>query len=246
MDGRVKTLHPRVHGGILARGPRDQGDLERLGARRDRSRSWSISIRSGGWRPTPRPPTSRSSRTSTSAARRWFARRRRTTRASRWCAIRRTTRASSRRSPAAGDTTAGTRAELAAKAFAHTAAYDAAISGYLSSRGSRRHSHAIPSLSHAAVRARVRLAVRRESAPGGGLLRRARRAAGLARARREPGRGRQGALLQQPGRRGRGARRRARVRCVLRRWWSSTPTPAAWPWRRRWWTPTAKRARPMR
>jgi phosphoribosylaminoimidazolecarboxamide formyltransferase/IMP cyclohydrolase len=38
MDGRVKTLHPRVHGGILARGdgcgavaPADQADLERLG-----------------------------------------------------------------------------------------------------------------------------------------------------------------------------------------------------------------------
>src|SRR3977135_2440105 len=33
MDGRVKTLHPRVHGGILSRGERDQKDLERLGAR---------------------------------------------------------------------------------------------------------------------------------------------------------------------------------------------------------------------
>jgi phosphoribosylaminoimidazolecarboxamide formyltransferase/IMP cyclohydrolase len=35
----------------------------------------------------------------------------------------------------AGEIAAATRAELAAKAFAHTAAYDAAISGYLSSRG---------------------------------------------------------------------------------------------------------------
>ena len=33
MDGRVKTLHPRVHGGLLARGDRDLGDLERLGGR---------------------------------------------------------------------------------------------------------------------------------------------------------------------------------------------------------------------
>jgi phosphoribosylaminoimidazolecarboxamide formyltransferase/IMP cyclohydrolase len=32
MDGRVKTLHPRVHGGILARAVRDQQDLERIGA----------------------------------------------------------------------------------------------------------------------------------------------------------------------------------------------------------------------
>src|ERR1700709_1387789 len=33
MDGRVKTLHPRVHGGILSRGDKDRGDLERIGAR---------------------------------------------------------------------------------------------------------------------------------------------------------------------------------------------------------------------
>lgn len=32
MDGRVKTLHPRVHGGILAREGTDEADLERLGA----------------------------------------------------------------------------------------------------------------------------------------------------------------------------------------------------------------------
>jgi len=31
MDGRVKTLHPRVHGGILMRGDVDTADLERLG-----------------------------------------------------------------------------------------------------------------------------------------------------------------------------------------------------------------------
>src|ERR1700733_14979076 len=33
MDGRVKTLHPRVHGGILSRGERDSADLTRLGGR---------------------------------------------------------------------------------------------------------------------------------------------------------------------------------------------------------------------
>ena len=32
MDGRVKTLHPRVHGGLLAREGHDESDLERLGA----------------------------------------------------------------------------------------------------------------------------------------------------------------------------------------------------------------------
>jgi len=31
MGGRVKTLHPRVHGGILARLEQDQADLERIG-----------------------------------------------------------------------------------------------------------------------------------------------------------------------------------------------------------------------
>lgn len=33
MDGRVKTLHPRVHGALLARAGVDDADLERIGAR---------------------------------------------------------------------------------------------------------------------------------------------------------------------------------------------------------------------
>ena len=33
MDGRVKTLHPRVHGGILMREPMDNGDLARIGGK---------------------------------------------------------------------------------------------------------------------------------------------------------------------------------------------------------------------
>lgn len=32
MDGRVKTLHPRIHGGLLARAGHDEADLARLGA----------------------------------------------------------------------------------------------------------------------------------------------------------------------------------------------------------------------
>ena len=32
MDGRVKTLHPRVHGGLLSREGTDDADMERLGA----------------------------------------------------------------------------------------------------------------------------------------------------------------------------------------------------------------------
>ena len=31
MDGRVKTLHPRVHGGLLARAGKDEADLQRIG-----------------------------------------------------------------------------------------------------------------------------------------------------------------------------------------------------------------------
>ena len=33
MDGRVKTLHPKVHGALLAREGTDEADLERIGAR---------------------------------------------------------------------------------------------------------------------------------------------------------------------------------------------------------------------
>jgi len=34
MDGRVKTLHPRVHGGILMRGDQDDADLGKIGGKR--------------------------------------------------------------------------------------------------------------------------------------------------------------------------------------------------------------------
>lgn len=133
MDGRVKTLHPRVHGGILSRGARDSTDLQRLGAREidlvvvnlypfERVASEATSphehvienIDIGG------PSMVRS-------------------------AAKNHERVTVLCDPAdyaavleeierLGDTTPSTRAALAAKAFAHTAAYDAAISGYLSSR----------------------------------------------------------------------------------------------------------------
>ena len=133
MDGRVKTLHPRVHGGILSRGARDGADLVRLGAREidlvvvnlypfERVAADPASthehivenIDIGG------PSMVRS-------------------------AAKNHARVTIVCDPADyarvlaeveqhGDTDPQTRAELAAKAFAHTAAYDAAISGYLSSR----------------------------------------------------------------------------------------------------------------
>jgi phosphoribosylaminoimidazolecarboxamide formyltransferase / IMP cyclohydrolase len=132
MGGRVKTLHPRVHGGILSRGEKDKADLDRLGAREidlvvvnlypfERTASEPASthdqivenIDIGG------PSMVRS-------------------------AAKNHDRVTVICDPAdydrvlaelteSGDTSARTRAELAAKAFAHTAAYDAAISGYLSS-----------------------------------------------------------------------------------------------------------------
>jgi phosphoribosylaminoimidazolecarboxamide formyltransferase/IMP cyclohydrolase len=133
MDGRVKTLHPRVHGGILSRGDRDRGDLDRLGASEidlvvvnlypfervaaDPSSPYEEVVENidiGG------PSMVRS-------------------------AAKNHARVTIVCDPAdydrvlaeisgAGDTTEATRVELAAKAFAHTAAYDAAISAYLSSR----------------------------------------------------------------------------------------------------------------
>ena len=132
MDGRVKTLHPRVHGGILARGDVDHQDLERLGgkvidlvvcnlypfeatmAKQGASYAEIVeNIDIGG------PSMVRS-------------------------AAKNHARVTVVCDPAdygvvlaeieeSGEVSARTRRRLAAKAFAHTAAYDGAIAGYLSS-----------------------------------------------------------------------------------------------------------------
>jgi phosphoribosylaminoimidazolecarboxamide formyltransferase/IMP cyclohydrolase len=133
MDGRVKTLHPRVHGGILARGPRDASDLARLGATEidlvvvnlypfERVAADSSSTHEQivenidiGGPSMVRSAAKNHARVTVVCDPADYSR----------------VLAEIERS---GDTTAETRAELAAKAFAHTAAYDAAISGYLSSR----------------------------------------------------------------------------------------------------------------
>ncbi len=133
MDGRVKTLHPRVHGGILSRGARDEADLARLGAREidlvvvnlypfervaadPRSTHEHIveNIDIGG------PSMVRSAAKNHA-------------RVTIVCDPADYERVLGELA-ASGDTRPETRAELAAKAFAHTAAYDAAISGYLSAR----------------------------------------------------------------------------------------------------------------
>ena len=71
MDGRVKTLHPKMHGGLLAM--RDDADHDAAtrahGIDADRSaRRQSLSVRGDGR--TRRAATTTASRTSTSAARR--------------------------------------------------------------------------------------------------------------------------------------------------------------------------------
>jgi phosphoribosylaminoimidazolecarboxamide formyltransferase/IMP cyclohydrolase len=130
MDGRVKTLHPRVHGGLLMRDlPQDRADLARIGgapidlvvvnlypfeatvARGAAHDEVIENIDIGG-------P----------------------------CMIRASAKNHARvtvvvdpadyprvLAAAASGTSAELRAELAAKAFAHTAAYDAAITAYLQS-----------------------------------------------------------------------------------------------------------------
>ncbi len=134
MDGRVKTLHPRVHGGILSRGDRDKADLDRIGAQpidlvvvnlypfervaADPASSHEHIVENidiGG------PSMVRSAAKNHA-------------RVTIVCDPADYARVLEEMSANGGDTTPETRAELAAKAFAHTASYDAAISGYLSSR----------------------------------------------------------------------------------------------------------------
>src|ERR1700691_1929250 len=134
MDGRVKTLHPRVHGGILSRGERDKGDLDRLGAREidlvvvnlypfervaaDPASSHEHIVENidiGG------PSMVRSAAKNHA-------------RVAVVCDPADYDRVLAE-IQATGEGKTETRASLAAKAFAHTAAYDAAISGYLSSHG---------------------------------------------------------------------------------------------------------------
>jgi phosphoribosylaminoimidazolecarboxamide formyltransferase/IMP cyclohydrolase len=133
MDGRVKTLHPRVHGGILSRGERDAGDLARLGAREidlvvvnlypfervaaDPASSHEHIVENIdiGGPSMVRSAAKNHARVTVVCDPDDYAR-----------VLDEIARS--------GDTTVEIRAELAAKAFAHTAAYDAAISGYLSSR----------------------------------------------------------------------------------------------------------------
>ena len=133
MGGRVKTLHPRVHGGILSRGEMDKDDLGRIGAREidlvivnlypfektaanpESSHEHIIENIDIGGPSMIRSAAKNHARVTIVCDPADYAK----------------VEAELAKS---GDVSLATRAELAAKAFAHTAAYDAAISGYLSGR----------------------------------------------------------------------------------------------------------------
>ena len=132
MGGRVKTLHPRVHGGILARAGTDDADLARLGAR-------AIELVVVNLYPFEKVAVNPASSheeivenidiggpSMVRSAAKNHARVAIVCDPADYDRVLAELRASGTVSPA-------TRAQLAAKAFAHTAAYDAAISGYLSS-----------------------------------------------------------------------------------------------------------------
>ncbi len=134
MGGRVKTLHPRVHGGILAREGVDEADLERLGAgwidmvvvnlypfertvqREDVSRSEAIENIDIGGPSMVRSAAKNHERVTVVCD------------PSDYDTIVRELRAGGRVSD-------GTRRRLAGQAFAHTAAYDGAIAAYLTREG---------------------------------------------------------------------------------------------------------------
>ncbi len=134
MEGRVKTLHPRVHGGILARDGTDDGDLDRIGAKPidmvvvnlypfeetlakpDAAFDELIENIDIGGPSMLRSAAKNHSRVTVVCDPSDYAK-------------------ILSELDESGDVSGETRERLAAKAFAHTAAYDAAISGWLSTRG---------------------------------------------------------------------------------------------------------------
>ena len=134
MGGRVKTLHPRVHGGILSRGEVDKGDLARIGGREIDL----VCVNLYPFEKTAADPKSSHEHIvenidigGPSMIRSAAKNHARVTVVCDPGDYGRVVEALAQ----TGEVTSELRAELAAKAFAHTAAYDAAISGYLSSRG---------------------------------------------------------------------------------------------------------------
>lgn len=74
LDGRVKTLHPMIHGGLLARGdlPEHVAAMQQHGISRIDILAVNLYPSKPPW-PSPAAPWKTRSRTSTSAARPWCA-----------------------------------------------------------------------------------------------------------------------------------------------------------------------------
>ncbi|HEY6556828.1 MAG TPA: bifunctional phosphoribosylaminoimidazolecarboxamide formyltransferase/IMP cyclohydrolase [Polyangiaceae bacterium] len=134
MDGRVKTLHPRVHGALLSRSGTDDADLERLGAkpidlvvvnlypfaatlqRADASYDELVENIDIGGPSMLRSAAKNHARVTVVCDPADYA-------------------AVISELDASGAVSQETRRRLAGKAFSHTAAYDAAISGWLTAQG---------------------------------------------------------------------------------------------------------------
>ena len=130
LDGRVKTLHPGVHAGILARrdDPAHVAALEQHGiAPID---VVVVNLYPFEEKVAKGARSTRPSRTSTSAARPWCARRPRTSATWRWSSTPPTTACCSSSSTGREGIDAATRLYFAQKAFRHTGRYEAAIAGY--------------------------------------------------------------------------------------------------------------------
>jgi len=131
MHGRVKTLHPRIHGGILMRGAVDDADLARIGGK-------VIDLVVVNLYPFEKTLANEGSKVGDlvenidiggpSMVRSAAKNHERVT-----VVCDPTDYDAVASAIEGGGTTPGQRRKLAAKAFAHTAAYDGAISGWLSS-----------------------------------------------------------------------------------------------------------------
>lgn len=135
MAGRVKTLHPRIHGGILAREGTDNADLSRIGAefidlvvvnlypfestlaKPDASYAELVENIDIGGPSMLRSAAKNHARVAVLCD------------SSDYSAVLLELNSNN------GELSQTTRVKLAAKAFAHTAAYDAAITGWLSAEG---------------------------------------------------------------------------------------------------------------
>jgi phosphoribosylaminoimidazolecarboxamide formyltransferase/IMP cyclohydrolase len=130
MDGRVKTLHPRVHGGILSRGERDEAELAQIGGRLIdlvvvNLYPFERTVASGAAHDVVVENIDIGGPSMVRSAAKNHARVTVVCDPSDYESVIAAVEAD-------GSVPSALRAQLAAKAFAHTAAYDAAIAAYLS------------------------------------------------------------------------------------------------------------------